>query len=81
MNIDLEYTSQFKSVIEDIVKTELKKNGITTYVSAIVQNINDNGTIDVYFPPNKKDIATGLLNKSGEELLIGDCVEITTKNE
>lgn len=80
MNIDLEYTSQFKSVIEDIVKTELKKNGITTYVSAIVQNINDNGTIDVYFPPNKKDIATGLLNKSGEELLIGDCVEITTKN-
>ena len=80
MNIDLEYTSQFKSVIEDIVKTELKKNGITTYVSAIVQNINDNGTIDVYFPPNKKDIATGLLNKSGEELLIGDCVEIATKN-
>lgn len=80
MNIDLEYTSQFKSVIEDIVKTELKKNGITTYVSAIVQNVNGNGTIDVYFPPNKKDIATGLLNKSGEELLIGDCVEITTKN-
>lgn len=78
--MDLDYISQFKAVIEDIVKVELKKNGITTYISAVVQNINVDGTIDVYFPPNKKDIATKLLNKSGETLSVGDSVEIATKN-
>lgn len=78
--MDLDYISQFKAVIEDIVKVELKKNGITTYISAVVQNINVDGTIDVYFPPNKKDIATKLLNKSGETLSVGDSVEIVTKN-
>ena len=80
MNFDLEILPQFKATIEDIVKSEINKAGITNYISAIVYNTNTNGTIDVYLPPNKKDTITGLLNKSGELLKIGDSVEIVTKN-
>lgn len=80
MNFDLEILPQFKATIEDIVKSEINKAGITNYISAVVYNTNTNGTIDVYLPPNKKDTITGLLNKSGELLKIGDSVEIVTKN-
>lgn len=80
MDFDLNYVPQFKAVIEDIIKAELKKYKITNFISAVVQNVNEDGTVDVYFPPNKKDIATGILNKSGEILEVGDSVEINTKN-
>lgn len=80
MNIDLNYISQFKSVIEDIVDAEIKNAGITTYISAIVQKINEDGTVDVYLPPDKNNLITGIFNRCGEILYVGDSVEIATKN-
>lgn len=80
MNIDLNYISQFKSVIEDIVDTEIKNAGITTYIAAIVQKINDDGTVDCYLPPDKNNLVTGIFNRCGEILYVGDSVEIATKN-
>lgn len=80
MNMDLNYLPQFKSVIEDIVKTEIKNAGITNYISAVVQAVNNDGTVDVYLPPNRSNLVTKLFNKTGEELNIGDSVEIATKS-
>ena len=80
MNMDINYVSQFKSVIEDIVKSEIKKAGITNYISAIVKSINGDGTINVYLPPNEQSLITGLYNKTGEIINVGDSVEIATKS-
>ena len=70
----------FKSVIEDIVNAQLAKYGITKYISAIVQSINSNGTVNVYIPPDETQTVSSLLNKTGEILNVGDSVEICTKN-
>lgn len=80
MNMDLNYLPQFKAVIEDIVKTQIKNMGITNYISAIVQKVNVDGTVDVYLPPNKFNIVTKLFNKTGEQINVGDSVEIATKS-
>lgn len=79
MDFDLNYLTQFKSVIEEIVKAELKKQKIPTFVSAVIHSVNQDGTVNVYLPPNKDNIITKLLNKSGETLSDGDSVEVMTK--
>lgn len=80
METNKDYTTQFKSVIEKIANAEIDKRGITKYVSAIVQSINDDGTINVYIPPNLDVVITGLLNKTGESLNANDSVELCAKN-
>lgn len=69
-----------KNVIQDIAQEEIKKFGFPTYKAAIVQKINDDGTVDVYLPPNKENLVTNVLNKCGEILMVNDSVEIATKN-
>ena len=51
-----------KNVIQDIAQEEIKKFGFPTYKAAIVQKINDDGTVDVYLPPNKENLVTNVLN-------------------
>ena len=80
METNKDYTTQFKSVIEKIANAEIDKRGITKYVSAIVQSVNDDGTINVYIPPNLDVVITGLLNKTGESLNANDSVELCAKN-
>jgi len=79
MDFDLNYLAQYKSVIEEIVRAELKKQKIPTFISAIVHSVNQDGTVNVYLPPNKDNIVTKLLNKSGETLESNDSVEIMAK--
>ena len=69
-----------RDVIKDIAKDEIKKNGFPTYRAAIVQKVNDDGTVDVYLPPNRDILLTNVLNKCGEALYVGDSVEIETKS-
>ena len=80
MGKDENYPSQFKNVIEKIVDAELEKKGITKYISALVKGINDNGTVNVCIPPNLDATISGLLNKTGETLSVGDSVELCAKN-
>ena len=80
MDANEDYTSQFKNTIEKIVNAEIDKRGITKYVSAIVKDVNEDGTINVYIPPNLNSVINGLLNKTGETLSAGDSVELCTKN-
>ena len=48
MDFDLNYLAQYKSVIEEIVRAELKKQKIPTFISAIVHSVNQDGTVNVY---------------------------------
>ena len=82
MNFDNKQIEDFKKVIEDIVDAQIKKHRITTYVAAIVKDVHTVGqnTVDVVIPPDTTRIITGIQNKTGESLEIGDSVEICTKN-
>lgn len=73
-------TKEFKDVIEDIVDARISKKGITKFVSAVVKTVNSNGSVDVYLPPDTEKIVSGVLNKTGEKLSVGDSVELCTKN-
>jgi len=73
-------TKEFKGVIEDIVDARMSKKGITKFVSAVVKTVNSNGSVDVYLPPDTEKIVSGVLNKTGEQLSVGDSVELCTKN-
>lgn len=79
-NVSIGFVGQFKNVLQDIVKSEIDKAGFPTYIAAIVQKLNEDGTVDVYLPPNKNNLVTNVLNKCGELLLVGDSVEIATKH-
>lgn len=69
-----------KNVIQEIAQEEIKKFGFPTYKAAIVRKVNDDGTVDCYLPPNEENLVTGVLNKCGELLFVGDSVELETKN-
>lgn len=49
-------------------------------VSAIVSKVNEDGTVNVYFPPNEKSVFTRIQNQSIYDLQIGDSVEIILKD-
>lgn len=70
----------FKKVLDSEIETKMNQEGISRYISAIVTNILESGAVDVYLPPDTSNQVTGLLNKTGETLEIGDSVELCTKN-
>src|SRR5574344_269913 len=75
-----EDVSNFKSVIEDIAINALSKKKYPNYISAIISSLNDDGSVNVYIPPDINNIASNLLNKNAETLSVGDSVEICSKN-
>src|SRR5574344_300543 len=75
-----EDVSNFKSVIEDIAINAVSKKKYPKYISAIISSLNDDGSVNVYIPPDINNIASNLLNKTAETLSVGDSVEICSKN-
>ena len=73
-------TKEFKSVIEDIVDAKMARKGITKFMSAVVKTVHEDGSVDVYLPPDKARTASNVLNKTGETLYEGDSVELCAKN-
>lgn len=80
MDLNKNEIAELKSIIDAMTQSSLKKAGITKYVSAIVYEINSDGTCNLYIPPDVKNIVTNVANKSGNVLNIGDSVELCTKN-
>lgn len=70
----------FKKVIDDVIDANLNNRGLVKYISAVVINVNDNNTVNVYIPPDNHNKVTGLINKCGEILEPGDSVELCAKN-
>ena len=73
-------TKEFKSVIEDIVDAKMARKGITKFMSAVVKTVHEDGSVDVYLPPDKARTISNVLNKTGENLYEGDSVELCAKN-
>ena len=64
--------------ILDCLRGEMKK---ATYLdSAIVSSVNDDGTVNVYFPPDDAKIFTRISNQTPFTLAPGDSVELLLKN-
>lgn len=73
------YADDFLDKIEKYI--DYKLDGMVKIKSAIVTNINNTGTVDVYFPPDKKNIFTNISNQSiYQDLKIGDGVKIIFSN-
>lgn len=80
MNFDVKDIGSFKEVIEAIVDERLKKYGITSFIAAVVTQVNDDGTVNVVIPPTNNRYVNNVLNKSNETLNVGDSVELCSKN-
>ena len=66
--------NRIKSVIRDELSDAVIVEG------AIVQHINEDGTVDVYIPPERDKVFTRISNQSPFELQKGDSVELLLKN-
>lgn len=74
---EINYTAFADELLGKIDKRiDERINNLPCFYSGIVDNINIDGTVDVYFPPNKKSIFTKIQNQSIYELSVGDSVEI-----
>ena len=69
----------FIKVIKNVCLDVLREEGIPCFISAIVTNVYDDGKVDVYLPPDKNNVVTGKINKTGEVLKVGDSVELLCK--
>ena len=54
--------------------------GLPKIKSAVVSAVNDDGTVNVYFPPNDKKLFTRISNQGAFSLQVGDGVELMLKN-
>ena len=47
--------------------------------TAVVESVNPNGTVNIFFPPNKENIFTNINNQTPFTLNPGDSVEVMKK--
>lgn len=80
MDFNTNEAKNFKSVIEDIVDSRLQKKALPSFVSAIIVKVNSDNTVNVVIPPDNTKHINNVLNKTGENLKIGDSIELCTKN-
>ena len=64
MDFNVKDIESFKKVIEDIVDARLQKYGITSFIAAIVTQVNSDGTVNVTIPPDNSRFVNNVLNKS-----------------
>ena len=64
--------------ITDCIETRLKR--LPAIKSAIVKNVNEDGTVDIYFPPDQENVFTRIQNQSIHVLQVGDSVELLLKD-
>ena len=64
--------------ILDCLKSEMKQT--TCLDTAIVSSVNEDGTVDVYFPPDNSKIFTRISNQTPFQLQAGDGVELLLKD-
>lgn len=76
-NINIQADEMLKK-IEDCVNTAIAK--LPSIKTAVVQNVNDDGTVDIYFPPDKENVFTKIQNQSIHKLSVGDGVELLLKD-
>lgn len=70
--------SQVINIINSIIEDKLKN--IVRIDSAIVKRVNDDGTADIYFPPENDVEFTSVSNQTPFALYPGDSVEVLIKN-
>ena len=74
----MKQADDFIARINECIEERIK--GLPQFRSAVVSNVNEDGTIDIYFPPDKDNQLTRIQNQSIYELNVGDSVEVVLKN-
>ena len=72
------YADEFLNMIYNCITERLKSQ--PRLVSAVVSSVNEDGTINVCFPPNNDKIFTRIQNQSVYDLSEGDSVEMVLKD-
>ena len=78
VNVANECADSMLNRITDCFKDSLK--GVPQIKSAIVNSVNDDGTVTVFFPPNENKLFTRISNQGPFTLKEGDGVELLLKN-
>ena len=73
------YADKMISRIVKCVKDELQRN-TSRIETAIVTQVNTNGTVNVSLPADENSKFTNISNQTPFELFVGDSVEIMLKN-
>lgn len=71
------YADDMLNKIEACVQERMKK--MPSLETAVVDSVNTDGTINVYFPPNRDSIFTRISNQTPFSLAPNDTVEIMKK--
>jgi len=66
--------TRIRLLVDNSLKTVPKFSG------AIVDRVNEDGTVNIYFPPDSDIIFTNISNQTPFALAAGDSVELTLKN-
>lgn len=78
-NSEIECADTMIAKIEKICSSFI--SGVPKIQSAIVAQVNENGTVNVYLPGDENNIYTNIQNQSiYQDLVPGDQVEIILKN-
>lgn len=64
--------------IDECISTRLK--GLPSIKSAVIKTVNEDGSVDVYFPPDEDHVFTRIQNQSIHVLVPGDSVELLLKD-
>lgn len=56
------YADKFLNRIKEIIRDEL--SDAVTIDGAIISNINNDGTVDIYIPPDKDKVFTKITNQT-----------------
>lgn len=72
------YAESFLAQIRNMIKQETRSNPRAQ--GAIVTRVNNDGTVDVYLPPNTSSQFTRIQNQTKYDLAPGDSVEVYLKD-
>lgn len=64
--------------INECIDSRLKN--LPSIKSAIVKSVNEDGTVNIYFPPDENNVFTRIQNQSIHILNVGDSVELLLKD-
>lgn len=71
------YADEMLNKIEACIQERMKK--IPSLETAVVDSVNTDGTINIYFPPNRESVFTRISNQTPFILTSNDTVEVIKK--
>lgn len=72
------YADEMINKINECINEKLKFTNVL--IGAIISNVNEDGSVDVYLPPDNSRVFTHISNQTPFVLNVGDSVELMLKD-